>query len=220
MLPNQEKIIFNSYTDGVLQFGRYIEGYDDQGNASKKEFVSKGRLFFALSSIREQDQLKYADTGIKVTLKLKTPFIRNFNPSSVIKLNDSLFSIGYLDSSVDKRNLFLYLTELRDELNEKVEILKLTKISSLKSPELRHVKTVWADIKSYGYKTSSETIAAQVTLPVRKKVIIRYLSWLNPSEAEDLTLYRIRYKGKVYQLLAVDNVEEESKLLELTVEAI
>ena len=38
MNPNQQ-IKFDSYNDGVIEFGRYVEGYDEQGNASEKEYV-------------------------------------------------------------------------------------------------------------------------------------------------------------------------------------
>ena len=219
MNPNQQ-IKFDSYNDGVIEFGHYVEGYYENGDATTKDFVQKGRLYFALSSIREQDQLKYADTGLKITMKIKTPFLKIFDKGSVVKFNQELFTIGYIEPSPNKRNLFIYLTELKDELSYKVEILKLHKISPLESPKIGHFKTVWADIQTYGYKSNTSEVADKIVLPTRKKVIIRYLSSLDPGESNNLSDYRVKYKNKIYKIIGIQDVEEKSKLLELEIEVI
>ena len=220
MIPNQKKVTFNSYNDGILHFGDYIEGYDEFGDATKKEFVSQGRLFFAFSSIREQDALKYADTGVKVTLKVRTPFFKKVTSSAVIQIHQQLFSIGYLEPSVDQRTLFLYLTELKDDLNEKIEILYLSEKTALTSPKLNHFKTVWADIKAYNYKTNVSEVADRRSFPVRKRMVIRYLSELDPKEGTNLNKYQIRYKNRDYKIIGIEDLDEQSKLLELLLEAI
>ena len=45
MIPNQEKVTFNSYNDGILHFGDYIEGYDEFGDATKKSLSVKADSF-------------------------------------------------------------------------------------------------------------------------------------------------------------------------------
>lgn len=220
MIPNQKKVTFNSFNDGILHFGDYIEGYDELGDATEKEFVSQGRLFFSFSSIREEDALKYADTGVKVTLKVRTPFFKKVTSSAVIQIQDQLFSVGYLEPSLDQRTLFLYLTELKDELDEKIEILYLSEKTALTSPKLNHFKTVWADIKAYNYKTNVSEVADRRSFPVRKRMVIRYLSDLDPTEGTNLTNYQIRYKNRDYKIIGIEDLNEQSKLLELSLEVI
>ena len=47
MNPNQQ-IKFDSFNDGIIHFGSYVERYDENGDATVKEFVQSGRLYFAL----------------------------------------------------------------------------------------------------------------------------------------------------------------------------
>ena len=63
MLKRKQK--FDSFNDGVLYYGDYLENYDENNNAcNEKEFSIKGKLFFSYKTIREQDSLKYSDTGL------------------------------------------------------------------------------------------------------------------------------------------------------------
>ena len=64
----------NQYNDGVLKFGRYVEKYDNNEILlDEKEFIQEGKLFFSYKTIREQDRLKFDDTGYKIELKINTP---------------------------------------------------------------------------------------------------------------------------------------------------
>ena len=61
----------NQYNDGVLKFGRYVEKYDNNEILlDEKEFIQEGKLFFSYKTIREQDRLKFDDTGYKIELKI------------------------------------------------------------------------------------------------------------------------------------------------------
>lgn len=60
---NKKKMKIKSFNDGLLQFGTIKNGYDENGDATVKEFVEKNELFFSFSSIREEDLNKYPPTS-------------------------------------------------------------------------------------------------------------------------------------------------------------
>ena len=66
-----KKLKFDVFNNGLLEFGDLVESVDENLNAlDEKEFTIKGRLFFNYMSIRQEDKLKFDDTGFKLTLKL------------------------------------------------------------------------------------------------------------------------------------------------------
>ena len=72
----------NQYNDGVLKFGRYVEKYDNNEILlDEKEFIQEGKLFFSYKTIREQDRLKFDDTGYKIELKINTPYMNKIKRS-------------------------------------------------------------------------------------------------------------------------------------------
>lgn len=216
MLPNQEKVIFNSYSDGVLQFGCYVEGYDENGDATEKEFVSKGRLFFSFSSIREQDALKY-DSSQKVTMKIKTPYLLLINSNHVIRYNGEYYSITHLDPGINRKSLFLYLSSYTETLRYKVEVLDYIKSSALEDAKLSHFRTLWCDVTLD--KATSNIEANKEDLVAKKTFIIRYLRELDNS-IQSVGNKRLKYKGKIYKIISTINVEESDELLELEVEEV
>lgn len=129
MNPNQQ-INFDSFNDGVIHFGDYMERYDENGDATIKEFVQSGRLYFALSSIREQDALKY-DSSQKVTMKIKTPYLPLINSNHVISYNGEYYSITHIDPGINRKSLFLYLSSYIESMRYKVEFLDFIKSSPL-----------------------------------------------------------------------------------------
>lgn len=216
MIPNQKKVTFNSFNDGILHFGDYIEGYDELGDATEKEFVSQGRLFFAFSSIREEDAMKY-DSAKKVVLKIKTPYLSVLNSNHVIKYNDQYYQLTHIDSAINRQSLFLYLSSYMDTLRYQVEILDEVKASPLKSPELVHFRTLWCDVISH--KTTSVSEANQERFSTKKIFVIRYLSELDPT-IQSISQKFLKYSGQIYRILSVSNQNEANQLLEIEVEVI
>lgn len=216
MIPNQKKVTFNSYNDGILHFGDYIEGYDEFGDATEKEFVSQGRLFFAFSSIREQDAMKY-DSSKKVTLKVKTPYLKNLNSNHVIKYNDDYYQLTHIDPAINRQSLFLYLSSYIESLRYQVEVLDEVKAGPLKSPELVYFRTLWCDVTSH--KTTSVLEANQEGFSTKKTFIIRYLSELDPT-IQSVSQKRLRYSGQIYRILSISKPNESNELLEIEAEVI
>ena len=215
MNPNQQ-IKFDSFNDGVILFGDYMERYDENGDATEKEFVQSGRLYFSLSSIREQDALKY-DSSQKVTMKIKTPYLPLINSNHVICYNGEYYSITHLDLGVNRKSLFLYLSSYIESMRYKVEILDYINSSALEDAKLVHFRTLWCDISSN--KASSATNADKDSLVGKKTFIVRYLSELDHT-LQSISDKRLKYKDKIYKIISTTNINESNELLEIEVEEI
>lgn len=216
MLKRKQK--FDSFNDGVLYFGDYLESYDKDNNAcSKKEFSIKGKLFFSYKTIREQDSLKYSDTGLKVSIKLKTHYIPGISTGDTIKINDSLYSIAYLEPDSTKGKMFIFLTDLINVMSKHISIFSKNNGGVLSDDEWIHCRTVWGDIKEINnVKTLESKTNGKVSTKFRKKFIIRYIDYLDLSnDKEATTKYMIAYKGKFYNILGINNLEEKNEILEI-----
>ena len=83
----------NQYNDGVLKFGRYVEKYDNNEILlDEKEFIQEGKLFFSYKTIREQDRLKFDDTGYKIELKINTPYMNKIKSDHIVLIDDITFN--------------------------------------------------------------------------------------------------------------------------------
>lgn len=215
MNPNQQ-IKFDSFNDGIIHFGSYVERYDENGDATVKEFVQSGRLYFVLSSIREQDSLKY-DSSKKVTMKIKTPYLSLINSNHVICCNDEYYSITHIDPGVNRQNLFLYLSSYVESMRYKVEVLDYIKPSPLEDAELMHFRTLWCDVT--GNKASSVSEADKSDLIDKKSFTIRYLDVLDHA-IYSVVNKRLKFKGKTYKITSTTNVDEMDELLVLEAEEI
>ncbi|HGL6931336.1 TPA: head-tail adaptor protein, partial [Clostridioides difficile] len=143
-----KKIKFNNFNDGIVEFGEYKESYDIEGNAlDEKEFIVSGKLFYSNEYIREQDKLKFDDTGLKVSIKLKVPYMRLIKTSDVIKLNNEFYSIVKLDISNDKTSVYLYLTELVDVLDKHISIFIKERKNVLEDVTIKFYKKIWACVE-------------------------------------------------------------------------
>lgn len=212
------KVKFNTYNDGVLFFGKYIESYDINGNATdEKEFIDKGKLFFSYQSIREEDKLKFQDTGKKISMKIKTPYMIAITSSDTVKLDNELYSILHIDKDSKRQSLFIYLTELENELDKHVEILKEYRKSALDNKVIEPVKTVWGKVIDVKDNTNIKDISQRVK---HKKVItIRYLGILDININKKVTVdYKIKYKEIIYNINSIINTNDDDELLELTIE--
>ena len=215
MNPNQQ-INFDSFNDGVIHFGDYMERYDENGDATIKEFVQSGRLYFALSSIREQDALKY-DSSQKVTMKIKTPYLPLINSNHVISYNGEYYSITHIDPGINRKSLFLYLSSYIESMRYKVEFLDFIKSSPLEDAKLVHFRTLWCDVASN--KATLTTNADKDSLVGKKTFIVRYLSELDHT-VQSVVNKRLKYKDKIYKIISTTNINESNELLELEVEEV
>ncbi|WP_298126899.1 phage head closure protein [uncultured Clostridium sp.] len=216
MLKIKQK--FDSFNNGVLYFGDYLENYDGEGNAcSEKEFSIKGKLFFSYKTIREQDSLKYADTGLKVSIKIKTHYIPGISTGDTVKINDVLYSIAYLEPDASKEKMFIFLTDLINVMSKHISIFSKNKGGALSDDEWIHFKTVWGDIKEINtVKTLENIVDGKMSTKFRKKFIIRYIDCLDLSNNKEATSnYKILYKNKFYNILGISNLEEKDEILEI-----
>lgn len=211
-----QQINFDSFNDGVIHFGEYMDQYDENGDATIKEFVRNGRLYFALSSIREQDALKY-DSSQKVTMKIKTPYLPLINSNHVICYNGDYYSITHLDPGINRKSLYLYLSSYVETLRYKVEVLDYIKSSALEDAKLVHFRTLWCDVASN--KATLTTNADKDSLVGKKTFIVRYLSELDHT-VQSVVNKRLKYKDKIYKIISTVNINESNELLELEVEEV
>lgn len=214
-----KKVKFDTYNDGLFEYGDYIESYDNLGNACKeKEFIPNGKLFFSYEKIREQDKLKYDHTGLRVSIKLKTRYISNINTSNVIKLDGNLYSIAYIDPDNKRQNLYIYLTELINELDKHLFIYSKKVNGPMEDDTWELYKIVWSKIISSSYKSEKETVEANKLTPgIYKTATIRYLDILDLSINGSASIdFKVKYKDQFYNILQIVNVDELDEILELS----
>lgn len=214
-----KKIKFDNFNDGIVEFGEYKESYDIEGNAlDEKEFIANGKLFYSNEYIREQDRLKFDNTGLKVSIKLKVPYMKLIKTSNVIKLNNEFYSIVKLDISNNNRSIYLYLTELVDILDKHISIFIKERKNVLEDVTMKFYKKVWANVEDLNSKELIENNSIKTS--TNKKFKIRYIEELDLSIKQNaITNFVIKYKDKFYNITQILNLEEENKILEITAES-
>lgn len=198
MLKNK----FQNYNDGILLFGNYIDTYDTNGNAmEEKEFNKKGKLFFSLTSIREQDRYNYDTDKIKITLKLKVKYNPVLKSNYIIKIDNKLYKILHLDRDFKKENLYVYLSDYKDNMSKHIDILIREKAASvLEDDKFILFKKVWGNTESSNEKERVFTI--------------RYLNTLDIG-TNSLKSYRIGFNNKIYKINSIINKNADNLLLEI-----
>lgn len=215
-----KKIKFDTHNDGIFEFGDYIETYDQDGNAlEEKEFIGENKLWFSYKSIREEDRLRYDTTKSKISMKIKTRYLKLLNPSHTIKLDNKYYSVLYIDPDNKKENMYIYLTDLLNDLDKHVSIYVKKANGALEDGTWIFVKKVWARVTSYSYKSEKESVEANKLTPnINKNIVIRYLDYMDLALNDKATLnYKIKYENKFYNILQIINVDEANELLELSV---
>lgn len=196
-----KKVKFQTYNDGLFYFGDYVESYDNLGNAmDKKEFTQKGKFFFSISSIREQDRFNYDTEDSKITMKLKVRYNTILKNNMVILLGDNLYNLKYVDVDSKKENLYLYLIDYKDQLCKHIEIMEVQKVSVMEDDKLVLFKRVWGAVESI---TDSEGVFT-----------IRYIEKLD-TRSEKLKKYRIQFNNKVYKIKTINNKNADNLFLEI-----
>ena len=197
-----KKIKFQNYNDGLLLMGNYIDTYDNKGNAmEEKEFIKKGKLFFSLTSIREQDRYNYDTDKIKITLKLKVKYNPVLKSNYIIKIDNKLYKILHLDRDSKKENLYVYLSDYKDNMSKHIDILIREKAASvLEDDKFILFKKVWGNTESSNEKERVFTI--------------RYLNTLDIG-TNSLKSYRISFNNKIYKINSIINKNADNLLLEI-----
>ena len=206
-----------SFNDGLLQFGTIKNGYDENGDATVKEFVEKNELFFSFSSIREEDLNKY-DTGHKLVLKVETYLTNEIMTNDVVKINDIYYDINHIDPSLNQISQFIYLDSHIEDFKFKIEILSYERLSPLQDPELKHLKTEWCDIVKETSVTKTKT--DQINDLAKKIVFAIPYSEDLANNFKDLNTIRLKYKMNLYKVADFNNVDASNDVIELTCEAI
>ena len=213
----------NQYKDGVFEFGKYVEKYDKEGQLLKeKGFIQEGKLFFSYKAIREQDRLKFDDTGYKIELKINTPYMNLIKSDHIVLIENNIYSIKYIEPDYNKRNLYLFLSNYEDEMDTYISIYKDIKTNPIKNSEIILFKNAWGKVENLSDKSTREkTSQGILKLVVQKKITLKYIKELDSSLNNDIiSKYKIDIDGVKYKIISSLNVENEKSLIQLEIEKV
>lgn len=213
----------SQYNDGVLKFGKYSEKYNQDGNLlNEKEFIQEGKLFFSYKSIREQDRLKFDDTGYKIELKINTPYMNSIKSDHVVLIENNTYSIKYIEPDYNKRNLYIFLSNYEDEMDTYISIYTVNRVSPIANPTLNIFKNAWCKVENLLDKSTREKSSNDVSkIIVQKKITLKYIEELDSSISKDiLSKYKIDINGVKYKIISSLNVENEKSLIQLEIEKV
>lgn len=211
----------NQYNDGVLKFGKYKDKYNENNNLlNEKEFIQEGKLFFSYKAIREQDRLKFDDTGYKIELKINTPYMNKISSDHVVLIDNTMYSIKYIEPDYSKRNLYIFLSNYEDEMNVYVSIYKHIKLGPLKNSELKLFTNAWCKVESVSYKSTREKQSNDISkIVVQKKITLKYIKELDCFITNDvISNYKICINNINYKIISSENINNEESLIQLIVE--
>lgn len=216
-----KKMKFGNFNDGVLSFGKYSEKYNDIGHLlDEKEFIQEGKLFFSYKAIREQDRLKFDDTGYKVELKINTPYMNFIKSDHVVLINDHMYSIKYIEPDYSKKNLYIFLSNYEDEMDTYISIYKENRVSPIENPTLTLFNCAWCKVENLLDKSTREKTFNDISkIIVQKKITLKYIKELDSSISKDISSkYKIYINGIKYKIISSQNINNENKLIQLEIE--
>ena len=205
----------------ILKFGRYVEKYDNNEILlDEKEFIQEGKLFFSYKTIREQDRLKFDDTGYKIELKINTPYMNKIKSDHIVLIDDNVYSIKYIEPDFTKKNLYMFLSNYEDEMDTYISIYKANRISPIANPTLNIFKNAWCKVENILDKSTREKTSNDISkIIVQKKITLKYIKELDSSISKDiLSKYKIGINGVKYKIISSLNINNENKLIQLEIE--
>ena len=211
----------NQYKDGVLEFGKYVEKYDKEGQLLKeKGFIQEGKLFFSYKAIREQDRLKFDDTGYKIELKINTPYMNLIKSDHIVLIENNIYSIKYIEPDYNKRNLYIFLSNYEDEMDTYISIYTVNRSSPIANPTLNIFKNAWCKVENLLDKSTREKASNDISkIIVQKKITLKYTKELDSSISKDiLSKYKIGINDIKYKIISSLNINNENKLIQLEIE--
>lgn len=78
------------------------------------DFTAIGRLFYSEESRRHEDLLFAESMGRTLTLKIKTGYVEWVKSSQKVIIGRKVYDIINADSDLNKRELYIYLEEVRE----------------------------------------------------------------------------------------------------------
>lgn len=107
----------NSYNDGVLEIYKSkasTTSFSAKINETKRsDFIFIMNVYFHEESRRQQDVLFANSMERTLNLKVKVPYTEKIKSNYKAIYNNYLYDIIYVDFSKDKKELYIYLEELR-----------------------------------------------------------------------------------------------------------
>lgn len=102
-----QRLNHDTYTDGMLSYGKTETLYSDFNKKIGEDFIKIGVLFFDELSSRESDNVVADSIGYVIDKKVKVPLQKDIKKSYKVKIEDVMYDIANFDN--DKRNTYLYL---------------------------------------------------------------------------------------------------------------
>lgn len=107
----------NSYNDGILEIYKskaLTTNFSAKINETKKsDFIFIMNVYFHEETKRQQDFLFANSLERTLNLKVKVPYTKKIKVNHKAIYNNYLYDIIYIDFSKDKKELYIYLEEVR-----------------------------------------------------------------------------------------------------------
>lgn len=110
--------MMNSYNDGILEIYKSkgnlttFSGKKNEKSKSDLDFIMK--VYFKEESRRQQDVLFANSIERTLNLKVRVPYTNKIKANYKVIYNGYLYDIIYVDFSKDKKELYIYLEEVRE----------------------------------------------------------------------------------------------------------
>lgn len=105
------------YNDGVAWICTQKEKERDftahSNPVTMEDIERKGKIFFAISSIRTED-MEFAERASKnLTIKIRIPICPIITKKNKVLIGNVLYDIFRIDIGVDKKEMFIFMEEVR-----------------------------------------------------------------------------------------------------------
>lgn len=105
------------YNDGVawicIQKEKERDFTAHSNPVTMEDIERKGKIFFAISSIRSED-LEFAERASKnLTMKIRIPICPIISKKNKLLIEDVLYDIFRIDIGADKTEMFVFMEEVR-----------------------------------------------------------------------------------------------------------
>lgn len=213
------KIPNKTFNDGYINFGSYEVIKDNLGNEIDKQFKVIGDIAYNFETIREIDKLKYETNKVAIDLKISVNYNPTLSAFHIIEINNTLYSINYLDHDNLKNCIYLYLTELKDTLKTKIKIFRKITKSMFEKENLQLLQTVYANVKKT--ELANEKTADKTEFINKYTIILRENHILENAENNGaLDSIIIGLENKRLMIYHINTENLENGLYELKVEEV
>lgn len=106
-MMEKQKLKHQAYNDGIAIYGDIQPLRNSKKVKIGEAFQKKGKLYFELMSIRDNDNIVADSLGYTINKKIKVPY-RKLPENIKVKIGTTTYDVVKKDCS-DKINLYLYL---------------------------------------------------------------------------------------------------------------